>query len=358
MNGKIKTSIVCGVFLLSLALVPTTAMAKKKACEDLKTSDYGDPKTGTTGKECTIPITDIHLTQYAVGKAAVECKIKKVDSKVRKYLDKHDKKYKGQLSSVSASSMVDALNDYLDADNRHIPLVRGRKGDDGNKTFYTTDHHHLGAAVWNYEGFQNLSDKKRKKVKFIATVKDDLKDKASWDSFWDTMIAEFYTWPYDNNGKPLADSRFNSEDGPYPGDFGVVFEEAHNDKYRSISRWVRENCLYLKDGKTQCKDIYDRIGVTPKAVDFMEFVWANYLREKLPWPASETEAHDSIFLSLYSQTPGLMRAPEALEYLKTHNPNPEKYKAEDYGYHRDGLYLYLNFDGDICEEETDMIITP
>ena len=287
-----------------------------------------------------MPIVDVRLTQYAVGKVAVECKIKSVGAWVDKY-----------LANNEDSSMVKALNKYLESDNRHIPLVRGPDGADG-KTFYTTDHHHLGTAVWNYEGFQKLSKKNKKKVRFVASVNDDFSNK-SWQDFWQLMIDGKKTWPYDNQGNKLPMSQFMSENGPYPANFGIMFQDAHNDKYRTLSRWVRENCLYLKAGKNQCDLIAERSNLTPKAADFMEFVWANYLRETLPWPSRDNQSHDNILLTLYSESPDKIRSTNAKQWLQSKGYDPTAY-----GYHDNGQYLYLNFDKNSCEDPTEQVITP
>jgi hypothetical protein len=334
-NVEWQKIVLCGGVALFMALSPSSALAKSKlkSCADQQSGDYGK-------KECKISIMDVHLTQYAVGKVAVECKIKKVD----KWIEKH-------RSSNDDSSMVKALNAYLKSDNRHIPLVRGPKGADG-KTFYTTDHHHLGTAVWNYDGFLNLSKKNKKKVKFIAEIKADYSGK-TWKQFWQAMIAGKQTWPYDNQGNELAMSDFNSEYGPYPANFGVMFAEAHNDKYRSLSRWVRENCLYIKDGKDQCDLIAERSNITPQAADFMEFVWANYLRKRLPWPTAVAQSHDNTLLALYSKSPVLMRSDDAKNWLLENNYDPAAF-----GYHNNGQYLYLNFDQDSCEDPTEQIVVP
>jgi hypothetical protein len=335
MVKKLLSIVVFTGVAICLALSPAVALSKSKlkSCNKQDKSDYGQ-------KNCTISMNDIHLTQYSVGKVAVECKINKVEKWINKHLDNN-----------GDTSMVKALNAYLKSDNRHIPLVRGPNNSDG-KTFYTTDHHHLGTAVWNYDGYKDLSKKNKKKVKFIAEVTNDYSN-LSWQKFWQKMKEEKKTWPYYNNGKEIPSSKFNSEDGPYPANFGIMFEDEHNDIYRTLSRWVRENCLYLKDGKDQCDLIAERSHITPKAADFMEFVWANYLRETLPWPNGSSLPHDNILLTLYSESPEKMRSDQAKQWLQKRG-----YSPVDYGYHNNGQYLYLNFDKDSCEDPIEQIITP
>ncbi|MBF0448241.1 MAG: ParB/Srx family N-terminal domain-containing protein [Magnetococcales bacterium] len=324
-----------GVLFLCLTLFSTSVAASSdlEKCSDQPQADFDK-------KICKISITKLHLTQYSVGQVAVACKIKQVDDWVEDYLDENKE-----------ADNVSALNHFLESDKNHIPLVRGPKGSLG-EGFYTTDHHHLGAAVWNSKTFKKLSDKKKAKVNFVGLIKADFKNE-SWPDFWQKMIDQDKVWPYDNRGERIAQERFKGEFGPYPADFGILYDNDHNDPYRTLSRWVRESCLYLKAGNKQCGDIAKLSGITPKEADFMEFVWANYLRKKLPWPTETNIADENILLSLYSLSPAPVRDPEAKAWLTQHHYNPQ-----DYGYHENGLYLYLNFNKHSCEKSTDHVIAP
>ena len=288
------------------------------------------PQTPVGGK-CEIVLGDVHLTQTSVGKVAVACKRLSVDRQVQGILNG---------ATPTTDNVAAALNEYLAAnDNRILPLVIGP-----NKKFYTTDHHHLGTAVWTYK--ENYNDYDRSKVRFQAQITVDWSNTAdiTMDNFWEKMAAANQAWPYDNNGDKLT-GRYTSEDGPYPQSFG----QTKNDKYRSLSRWVRESCLYIKEGKEQCKKIAKKLQITPNKGDFEEFVWANYLRQNLPWPKGKENEIDKL-KEIYKKTPEEMASKDAKAFLMNLQYDPKKY-----GYNKKGLHLKLVFDGG-CEDPTHKII--
>jgi hypothetical protein len=334
MIGKWQSSIFCGALALFLCLSPSGAQANLDSCEELSLGDYAE-------EGCIIPLQDVHLTQYAVGKIAVTCKISKVDKKI-----------KDTRASKSQKNTVKALNKYLEAENRHLPLVRGPDVD-GKRNFYTTDHHHLGTAVRNSKVFKGLSPKNQKKVVFVATVGTDYSYYKKWNDFWKKMISKKKAWNYDNHGKKISDGRFNNKYGPFPKDFAEMYSNPdHNDKYRSLSRWVRESCLYLKAGKDQCDKIVDDFGIAPQAADFMEFVWADYLRKEFPWSEEPSGSDFKVLKGIYDKSTAPMRSPEAVKWLTT----GQNYDPIAYGYHANGQHLKLDFDGS-CEDPTKQIIT-
>ncbi len=313
------------VLLLILGVVPAGSLWAARLCT------VDTPADGKT--ICEIPIGDVHLTQTSVGKVAVACKRLSIDEKVEGILD-------GAVPTTD--NVTAALNQYLAANpNRQMPLVIGP-----NRKFYTTDHHHLGTAVWTYK--TERKDYDRSKVRFQAVIVTDWSNfpGITMDNFWEKMAETNRAWPYDNNGNKLT-GHYTSEDGPYPQSFG----ETRNDKYRTLSRWVRESCLYIKEGKEQCAGIARDLGTTPTKGDFEEFVWANYLRGALPWPDGKNDSITKL-LALWKHAPKKASSKKAKEFLEKFKGGPEAY-----GYNKRGAYLKLSFDGG-CEEPTHKVKKP
>jgi hypothetical protein len=260
-----------------------TAHALGKCTTDTPVSSPESPKF------CSIGLSEVYLTQYSVGRVAVQCKRKRINDKIKGKLGKHPSKKK----------VAKELNHYLMAkpEKRAFPLVIGPEG-----RFYITDHHHLGTAVWGYK--QDYHDYHREHIKVRAFILADYSNKSK-EAFWPAMIAANHTWPYDNHGRKITDF-LDTATGPFPRHFGDVA----NDKYRTLSRWTRESCQYIKEGKTQCDAIAEEIGVTPTKADFQEFLWANYMRGKLPWPSGDHDEID-VLKALYNKTPPLSFSPDA-----------------------------------------------
>jgi hypothetical protein len=156
------------------------------------------------------------------------------------------------------------------------------------------------------------------------------------------------SYDYDNKGVP--DMNF----ALLPTDVNGLL----NDPYRSLSRWVRESCGYVKKGKEQCDDI--RTDHSHEAPYFMEFYWGNFFRKQLPLTTADLKVCKSIPYSatclddevsqlkeIYDKAMALAASPEAKTYFEGEGLN-----AWDYGYNPSGDHLKLNWDGykDACEE--------
>lgn len=196
---------------------------------------------------CVIDIKALHPTQSAVGMLAAACKSAK----------------------VSARAAAGELNDYLLADNRWVPVVRGPGG-----VFYLTDHHHLTVAVWNA-----AIDDKDKKV--YAYLLDDW-SRLPENAFWERMEKTHRTWLKDPAGKSIVPNQLPSEIG-----------KLQDDPLRTLSAWVRENCGYVKcdppgaaknDDEQSCADRTCEEKFGSKKVPcanayFIEFAWGAYQGE-------------------------------------------------------------------------------
>ena len=269
------------------------------------------------GTECTLPVDDLHPTQFAVGSIAVDCKADKISGLSKK-----------------------KLKAYLKKEKNRIPAV---VGPDGN--FYITDHHHLATALYR----ASSSDwKKKDKVVSIDVLDNYFLSKTDWGEFWQAMQDQHLSYNYDNKG--LANMNF----ALLPGEVGMLL----NDPYRTLSRWVRESCGYLKLGKEQCDAI--RPDPPHQAPFFMEFYWGEFFRENLPLsiadqtvcqsiPYSDLCLHDQVdqLKGIYPQAMALAGSEQAKLYFEKLSLDPYAY-----GYNPTGQHLDLKFGGEqnACEE--------
>jgi len=200
---------------------------------------------------CIIDIQALHPTQSAVGMDAVECKAAKISSRAR----------------------AGKLDDYLRADNRWVPIVRGPGG-----KFYLTDHHHLSTAVWN----AGIKDKDKRVYAYLIADLAKLPE----DAFWARMVKDHDTWLKNPAGEDITPSQLPKH-----------IARLQDDPMRTLSAWVRSSCGYVKcdpvgvakdDDELSCEDKF-HTSVTCAAADvyFLEFKWGSYL-------ASVPEVRDAL----------------------------------------------------------------
>ncbi|MCI5117334.1 MAG: hypothetical protein D3913_05130 [Candidatus Electrothrix sp. LOE1_4_5] len=275
-----------------------------------------DPKD----TNCTLHVDKVRPTQFAVGLVAVKCKAEKIEKKNKKKLKK-----------------------YLEEPKREIPVVIGP---DGN--FYMTDHHHLSSALYRANSPKWGKESKKLHLKILDNFYN-IKDDTSWGKFWEEMQQKHRSYNYDNKGIPHMSFDL------LPSNVGGLL----NDPYRTLSRWVRESCGYVKAGKTQCDGI--RTDHEHKAPFFMEFYWGNFFRENLPlkikenitvcksMPYSATCLDDEVaqLKGIYEQAMKLAASEKAKEYLENNGLDPW-----EYGFNPSGEHLELTWSGseNACEE--------
>jgi len=265
---------------------------------------------------CTLQVERLRPTQFAVGSIAVDCKADGIARRSKKKLKK-----------------------YLQAPDREVPAV---VGPDGN--FYITDHHHLATAVYRAKSKEWGDDDKLMRVKIIANHDAG---GVSLAEFWEGMQRERLTYNSDNKGIP--DMNF----ALLPTTVGGLL----NDPYRTLSRWVREGCGYVKLGKTQCDDI--RTDHPHEAPYFMEFYWGEFFRQQLPLTVAEREVCKSIpysstcladevgqLKSRYAAAMKLAASEAAMKYFVDLKLDPWAY-----GYNPSARHVPLTWTGDdlACE---------
>jgi hypothetical protein len=145
-----------------------------------------------------------------------------------------------------------------------IPVVLGP-----DERFYVVDHHHLARAL-HEEGIKDI----------LVTVIGDL-TMVEKDAFWGVMDNKRWVYPYDAKG----------ERRPFK-DLPKSIRELKDDPYRSLAGELRRAGGFAKD-------------TTP----FSEFLWADFLRRKIPRKLAEghfskamekalalAKTHDAIYL--------------------------------------------------------------
>ena len=120
-----------------------------------------------------------------------------------------------------------------------IPAVMGP-----NKVLFCIDHHHMGRAL-HEAGVKDT----------VCNVLQDMSFHTSMEEFWNDMNAKHFVYPYDEEGK-----------GPYPySALPQHVKDLKNDPYRSLAGELRVAGGYHKTSEP-----------------FEEFLWADYLRPKIP----------------------------------------------------------------------------
>ena len=304
MNHRIPLAIVAALLLAG----PTqTARAQQ---------DGGDcDKAKGTGR-CVIQVKELRPTQFTVGGTAVNCKRMKLSKKSREELD-----------------------DYLDSPSRVMPTIIGPAGN-----FYITDRHHTSTALFYSENKGKWVGKNQKvhldvKASYYEADKDK---RMSMKKFWvEEMVhsSQPRAWPYKDNkrvpDKDLAKAYAKMTD----------MGDLVDDPFRTLSRWVRESCGYLKKGKEACEKLFGQGHDLPIA-DFMEFLWANYMRTRVKLPKDYTVDQ---LKAAYPQALWSLRKEKAIrsffdeqnwdDPLKSYGFNPAKFS----------LFLSINKHG--CEKD-------
>ncbi len=145
-----------------------------------------------------------------------------------------------------------------------IPVVQGP-----DKRYYVVDHHHLARALHD-EGIEDI----------LVTVIGDL-SMVDKDAFWGVMDNKRWVYPYDAKGE-----RCHFRDLP------KSIKDLKDDPFRSLAGELRRAGGFAKD-------------TTP----FSEFLWADFLRRKIPTKVVEdnfakalekalslARSHDAIYL--------------------------------------------------------------
>jgi len=273
------------------------------------------------GSVCELNVTHVRPTQFSVGMQAVRCKQAKIEKKSKKKLVK-----------------------WLQKKKRRVPAVIGPDG-----RFYITDRHHMATALYRAQPSLDktwTADDKRLMlhIDYNLYAIDDT-TRLTMDQFWDNMSGTRYpnamndgvqrVWLYDEKGMHPMD--------PYllPDNLGEMLD----DIYRTLSRWVRKTCGYLKAGDPQCAFVRT-MGPPPL---YLEFVWANYLRQAVrfrtrPLPVCRAMPYSTLCLPdhaaalrrVYRSAMQAATSPRAKAFLEQNDFAPTTF-----GYNYSGKVLSL-----------------
>ena len=193
------------------------------------------------GRLCTLPPSALSPAQASVGMLAVTCKSRSLEEK------EADAKWK--------------LRRYLMA--RPVPVVLG-PGDQAGGRRFLTDRHHLSTALF----FSSIEEDD--KNLYICPMANRIDDPP--ETFWAYMVNNNFTWLHDREGRDISPTQLP------PG-----FSEIGDDPFRTLSRWVRDSCGYIKCGTVCGDDGQDtselaRCQSNPVAPYFLEFRWGDYMR--------------------------------------------------------------------------------
>lgn len=215
-----------------------------------------DPQDVELGQLCRLPPSKLSPTQGAVGMLAVSCKARSLEEK------EADDKWK--------------LRRYLMA--RPVPVVLASEG-----RLYLTDHHHLATGL-----LQSDIEEDDKNL-YLCPMSNRISDPSS--VFWPYMINNNFTWLHNRFGREIP-----------PNELPVDLYTIGDDPFRTLSRWVRDSCGYIKCG-TECggdgantSDLA-RCKECSVAPYFLEFRWADFMRSH----KSTCDIPDSVYDQDYDQ---------------------------------------------------------
>ncbi len=252
------------------------------------------------GERCLIGVSQVHPTQFSVGKITADCK-------------------RGKLEKKSHEE----LRAFMFEAKRHIPAYISYDGH-----FFASDKHHLLYALYHAKTPQWQGKHLGIVVRIIANY-----NYLNPEIFWQSLKDQQQVWVYDEKGDKATD---------YPEKlFGMYMGDLKDDPYRTLSRWVRKNCGYIKRGNRRCEKLNATKG-RPQAPYFLEQYWALYLKKHFNDPSSQTIAQ------LQEKLPMAIDAALDKEasgaFFKTLG-----LKAEDYGQNQTGEYSAKSFDAENCE---------
>lgn len=178
------------------------------------------PSDAKAGEIYKLHLNDLSPTQFAVGKAEIQVRARRLRKKFKQNPGK--------------------LHDYLRV--RPIPVVIK------NEKFHLVDHHHLARGL--YDALHETLGKK-----ICAYVKVLANASTLGDTyFWKNMYQENWVYLFDESGG-----------GPQsPAALPAHIKDLKFDPYRSLAWIVREHHGYLKNN-----------------APFSEFKWANYFRTRI-----------------------------------------------------------------------------
>lgn len=276
--------------LLLTVLFSTQVTAEFKRCQG----------TEKSGERCIVKLGKLHPTQFSIGKITSVCKQRKLEQK-----------------------NTAQLRDFLFQKQRHIPVYIAEQN-----VFYTSNKHHLLNALYHAKTAQWQGKETDIVVRIIANY-----NYLGIDRFWNALNDQQQVWGYDENGK-------------FVSDFAAKFAQMNlgdlkDNPYRTLSRWVRKNCGYIKKGHKRC----EKLNATQNEIKnpaFLEMYWARYFRQHFnePSPQNLTQLQNKL--------------PEAIKAALDKKASADFFQnltlnVTDYGQNQTGKHLPQIFNNESCE---------
>jgi len=283
------------LFIASLVVYPCSLLAAKET--------FISPCTGYEKKDtlCRLKVTKLHPTQFSVGMLLVQCRKTKLEKK----------------------RLIELLK-YLKKKKNHVPVVIGPY-----RKFYITDRHHLCCALL-HATTDDWSGKEQQVV--VRVMRNDNKSQLTSEKFWQKMVTEKNVYPYNNKG--IIVDNFGLELSY------MTLTELKDNPYRTLSKWVREGCGYIKKSEKRCVEL-KAISTPGSTASFLEMYWAMYLQTQL----AHKDTLDSKQLEqLYPKAlKAVLDKKKTGEYYQTLGLDPK-----EYGQNQTGKYIKLHFHQDGC----------
>jgi len=182
------------------------------------------------GDVCVCELAELHPTQAAVGMVEVQIRAEKL---------------RKQMQGRSEQEFLAHLRKH----DRVEPVVIGPAG-----VLYITDHHHLARAL--YEIGQAMT---------YCKVLDNLSS-SNLDAFWKRLQEDNEVYLRER-GHAIT-----------PSQLPISVKDLRDDPFRSLAGAVRESCGFSK------------VESSSPVSNYLEFKWADYLREN--WPKTNIAVDD------------------------------------------------------------------
>lgn len=224
---------------LLLALACTQALA------------FTGPKPGDVVE---VSLEQVHPTQAVIGFDQVYYKLERFAKDRQKLFDEICET-NGQDEAKAIKPDADPLkpDSYTckDEPNAHPDKMKTVVVGPGGQ-FYLTDGHHTFSTLWEQPGAGP-------QMKMKVLITDDFSDSADMPAFWARMEKARKVWLKDGNGQAISPAQLPAH---------VGLQAMHNDILRSIVYFVRGAA-------------YDKPKSGKVSPEFLEFYWADWLRDRL-----------------------------------------------------------------------------
>eukprot|EP01134_Creolimax_fragrantissima_P003727 CFRG3727T1 len=194
--------------------------------------------TLAVGELCLLRPQQANPTQMSIGKVLTHCMVNEIED-----MTEHE------------------LHKYLHS--QQVPVIIGPGSPEG---YYITDKHHLAYAM--LEANLKFDNSVQHRVLY-ACIDSDYSDKGVVD-FWENLQNRGDVWLRDERGEKIFSSQI-----PH------MVKDLADDPYRTMSEWLKHGNAYVKCSDLENQELFQCIN-EGDAPFFLEYEWAQFLRETLP----------------------------------------------------------------------------